>query len=606
MSADTKTDAQEVDIDELEVEIFVIAKSEKKLSSAVSFLSRRGWPTTIFTNVTKAVEAIAEKRPDFVLISLNHPSPSVAKLPDVISQAFNLTCVGFIESMDGASTARLNQSKMPNKLNGQPSGPSIHRAIRKILAARFNVHEERAIEKSKKSEGNENQKVTIKGSSGADADGNVRTKSSGAMSGNTHVISGEGMGDEHMAAMSGSSSSSYGAMALSSSQGEGGANNDGDGSAALSSSSGSASGFSSGRGLSGGQHSTNATSVGEIQSGSGFENMETVESEKYKMGKKKRMSLKDLASANSTNAGASADGTQAKDPNAPGTIGAAAGIEAAKKELGLGANSPEGSATAAADVVGNLKKSLFGETGEESPELDLEKDKQARIEGLGAGGFKKAVETAIGRVCKSVQDATTEPLMEIRHVGVIPVESEKFPGYLVVVWQYPEMNARESFLRACEKELVSAVATMQLEAKLESGFWVSLLETEFDEWVQDSALFDFKLVHQKREVGVAFFPTDGPLRKTTHFPDRQMLAVGVDSISPEQPVNFMAYLHLKKNQKYYLYLRKGRHLQEKQKERLIDRNIKDLLAKPEDFENLRQYFATVFLNSTIQNLKPAA
>src|SRR5690606_23924581 len=140
--------------------------------------------------------------------------------------------------------------------------------------------------------------------------------------------------------------------------------------------------------------------------------------------------------------------------------------------------------------------------GEETPEFDLEKDKQARIESLGASGFKKAVETAIGRVCKTVQDITPEPLMEIRHVGVIPVQSEKFPGYLVIVWQYPEMNARESFLRACEKELNSAVATMQLEAKLESGFWVSLLETEFDEWVQDSGLFDIKLAHQKREVGV--------------------------------------------------------------------------------------------------------
>ena len=75
---------QDVDIDELEVEILILAKNPAPLQNAAGFLTRRGWPTNVMGNVTKAVEYIAANRPDFVLISVNHPHPTVNKLPDII------------------------------------------------------------------------------------------------------------------------------------------------------------------------------------------------------------------------------------------------------------------------------------------------------------------------------------------------------------------------------------------------------------------------------------------------------------------------------------------------------------------------------------------
>ena len=130
---------QDVDIDELEVEILVLAKNPNNLKAAVAFLDRRGWPTRVTGNISTAIEEIAKKRPDFVLISFNHPSPAVVRLPDLIVQTFNLVCVGFVEGTDNLSAGKLTSIKMRHKIFGLPSGPNLHRGIRRILAEKFNL-----------------------------------------------------------------------------------------------------------------------------------------------------------------------------------------------------------------------------------------------------------------------------------------------------------------------------------------------------------------------------------------------------------------------------------------------------------------------------------
>src|SRR4051812_18007082 len=121
MAQDPKSgsaDKQEIDVDDLEVELIILAKNPNNLRAAAAFLSRRGWPTKVIGNISKAVEEIAEKRPDFVLVSFNHPSPAVMKLPDIITQTFNLTCIGFVEGTDNASSNKLTGIKMRHKIFG--------------------------------------------------------------------------------------------------------------------------------------------------------------------------------------------------------------------------------------------------------------------------------------------------------------------------------------------------------------------------------------------------------------------------------------------------------------------------------------------------------
>lgn len=141
MSQDTSSkpnNMHDIDLDDLEVEILIIAKNANGMNQAANFLSRRGWPTRVLSNVGKAIEVISDKQPDIILVSFNHTHPAVLKLPDLITRTFNLTVVGFAEVLDSVTTARLNNFRMQHKLQGQPSGPSIQRAIRKILAEKFN------------------------------------------------------------------------------------------------------------------------------------------------------------------------------------------------------------------------------------------------------------------------------------------------------------------------------------------------------------------------------------------------------------------------------------------------------------------------------------
>ncbi|NJL24467.1 MAG: hypothetical protein HC902_04400 [Calothrix sp. SM1_5_4] len=92
-----------------------------------------------------------------------------------------------------------------------------------------------------------------------------------------------------------------------------------------------------------------------------------------------------------------------------------------------------------------------------------------------------------------------------------------------------------------------------------------------------------------------------PIPKAREAEDSGMYGIGIDDISTDQPVTFKAYLHLRKNQKYFLYLRNGRQLQPEQKKRLKYRSIDNIYMKSVDVENLRMYLAASFLNETIRD-----
>ena len=130
---------QDVDLDDIEVVILVIAKSPNKISSAANFLSRRGWPTTVMSNLSQAIEFSSEKKPDFVLVSINHPNPAISKFSDLLSTTFGTTCVAFAENLDNTSASRLSKNLLPLKIQGQASGPNLHRGLRKILAEKLNI-----------------------------------------------------------------------------------------------------------------------------------------------------------------------------------------------------------------------------------------------------------------------------------------------------------------------------------------------------------------------------------------------------------------------------------------------------------------------------------
>ncbi len=589
-------DPKQVDIDEIEVELVIIGRYAPELNNAALFLTKRGWPTTVLTDLSKAIEFIAEHRPDYVLVSLSHQSSAITRLPDLITQTFNLACIGFVETTDPTASARLHQMRLRYKLQGLPSGPNIHRTIRKILAERFNV----AVETTERSKGVSSSTST--GSNIVKIEGSTRFTDDKA-----HIVAGnakDGGGNVHF------QSGPEGPKSLFSSKGS--------------------------------------------KKGEGAEDelhLETDSDEDASFSStKKKVSLKELTGEGHDPASTSGDmlfgktlekstGKNVTLPPSPDLVDKLkkslfedetenfADVEKAASGEISGAAGGQSSSDDVDNIVEFAKKSANVEYSDSSegpgkaPNPNVEYSPEMKSQSSGADGgddsgeagggekdvFERAVFAAMSRYCKTVPGVLPIPLEEITYVGVFPVNSKRMPGYLVVVWQAPDLGAREAFLRGCEAEIQSAFESMNVDGELGSGFWTMLPAVDFVAWADDKAKFNFVTAHQKRTVGVAFFQSPGPLPDPAATEDGSgMYSISINQVSTEVPVSFKAHIKLPHTGRYFLYLRNGRQLQPEQKERLIKKHIEKLYTKSVELENLRQYLATSYLSGLIIEFKRAA
>jgi hypothetical protein len=587
--------AQEVDLDSIEVDILIICKNQNALSMAASFLTRRGWPTTVITNMGKAVEFVAEKKPDFVLVSYSHSNPAVAKLPELITQTFNLTCIGFVETFDTGSQTRLNNLKLRYKIQGQASGPTIHRTIRKILGERFNVDNgvdgKDELDRASK-EAQQSDRQTVAGNSKAEA-----------KNGSSVIVqkSNKGPGGAGPAAImvkGGSAVASKGRSAADiaeSKESEAGDDYDIESSMQRYASDPDSESESGGSftqqgaaGSTGGSATTSGPSgskggKGKVKSSAALEDESSSEGEvvstgKYTMQKSARRSLKELNRAQQGEAGTS---------------------ETTEPAVGYD-GSPGGPAiVTSGSLVDQLKAKLFGEEGSGAEGSAVETGPEESVASSGpASLLEKAVEQALAKVCKRSDGEEIRPLDRITSVGVIPVDSPGRSGYLVVGVE-AEISRQQEFLSAVEGAIRESFESIQVPGKLESAFWLDLPEVNLIEWASICAEFELVMPHSGSEIAVAFFAIEGAMPRPEKT-ENGMYSISLDQIEINEPVPFKAYLHMKKNQKFFLYLRNGRRLQAAQKDRLKQRAVKEIYMKSVDIENLRSFLAANFLRSSIK------
>jgi hypothetical protein len=549
----------EVDIDDIELDILVLAKTPQALKATSIFLARRGWSTTVMGNVSKAIEYIAEHRPDFVLISFNHASPAVARLPDLISQTFNLTCVGFMEQSDALSTQKLTQIKLRYKVFGQPSGPNFQRTIRRILGEKLNIK----LDEEPAANAPQGNNVTIRGAKGAAGTGGDLIEIADKAKASNTIIT-KGAQHDGSTTVVGTNTTPVG----------------------------------SGASLHMPEHSTSAGGNspaytpmagtggdGTISSGAASKNHNSVQSSSApeikgdgKQAGRARKRLKDITGAE-----------QAKSTAGNLLVG---------QDVG-----PQKASDSAADIIGRLKKSLFSDSGGIDPTDSAQASEASPAADLSA--MEKAAEAGLKKICVP-GPMPGPPLQMVSRAGVFPVDSATTPGYLVMAVERPLADEQKIFLKSCETALLAMFNTLAVQGKVESGFWLDLPQTPFEPWAEASGSFTFKVDHQGTQIGVAFFPTFKPLVKARPAGEQGMYAIAVEDISTETAVNFKAYLRLEKNKKFYLYLRNGRRLQSEQKQRLQQHKVNDIFMKSLDLENLRVYLANTFLISTISPEDEAA
>jgi hypothetical protein len=551
-SATPTTARQDIDLDEIEVEILILAKNPNNMKATCSFLARRGWPTTATGNLSKAIEYIAEKRPDIVMVSLNHPSPAVVRLPDLIAQTFNLICVGFVEGTDTASTTKLNSFKIRYKISGTPSGPNFQRGIRRILAEKYNIKEDKSDERERHSGSSGN--VNVRGGGMGKDDGVLVQSGPSPVPGNSSIMQEGNQSGDAMSARTGGASGKM-------KHGQSGA--------------------PSGEHINMSEEGV-AASTGSALASSEKEDQDLGNVMQLGMGGKDvgdsviaKSGRKRLKEVTGHDAARDAAGNmfygENLDPSNPR-------IETTQPEV-------------AADLVGMLKKSLLGDHAAENSPLGL---------------LEKAVEASLNHQCEVNPAIQPTPLTTVSKVGVFPIESQTLPGFLIVALEFGATDDQKRFLKDCENALKGNFETMGVPAKIDTGFWLDVPEISFQQWVETAGAFNFKLIHHGHEVGVSFFQTEKSMAKAEAAEAEGMHTIDVKEISTNEPVTFKAFLYLKENKKFYLYLRNGRQLQPEQKGRLEESKITQIFLKSGDLENLRMFLASAYLKDTIRTSRDAA
>lgn len=615
---------QEIDLDDLEVEIMIIAKNPKTLAQASAFLTRRGWPTTAISNLGQAIELAAEKKPDFVLVSLNHQNPSLPKFIDLVKSTFNSTIVAFIENMDSASNQKLNKSGHQYKVFGQMSGPNLHRSIRRILAEKLNIgQDDKSADDGKKSRDKDDNNISIKGGGAADGRTMIQKSDQGATQGKGPIM----IQSERPDAQGNGADSEEVLSAGKYKMGRANRRSLKDFAAEQSSANASGDTFVSptgkeskdlaakmreslfGQGEAGKQaanesnHDDNAAYFSPSEPGvsPNFKNSKDAkESNRPKLSdleKNREQSQQNQSQAQTQGPTQGQDGrtkwnaiTQAsstKDPKKDSADGgnvshelSTAQLSALSKEAYKGA----GDTTA----IGRSDKKDGAATGAKANSVPT----------LTQTMIEKAVQSALSRICQP-GDGTSQAVELIENVGVFPVDSPAMPGYLVLAWPNAEIRAEEAFFKLAQETLKTVFQELGVQARLEHGFFVEIPRVDYMTWTNEAA-FNMSHKHRDRELGVAFFSTKKPIPKALPVEGNAMYSIGVDHITTERPVTFKAYLHLKKNNKFFLYLRNGRTLAPEQQKRLKDNNVKDFYMKSVDIENLRAFLASSYLSQTIK------
>lgn len=537
-------DGDLVDIDDVSVDILIVAKNPAAFQQSATFLSRRGWPTTVVGNLSKAIDFIVKNNPDFILISCNHPNPNISRLHIIVEQTEGSTCIAFAEVNDAVSGAKLTNSPIRHKIQGLPSGPNIQRLIRKLmiegddLKPLFHAKDEDSAKARRE----------VSGEAPAKKKGRRRLK---------EVLGREIRDNGKKSEL----------LALSK------------------------------------VSETNRGESGMIFLPTKAEEIDPSEEDFVAEGATDSAENEDLMqSATIDDDGdIQQEGSDLVDSNPmiaeDRESDEVKHFEAAQKEVvHLSYEQPkpaEGQSVFSDDpiVMTTNHKAANDFKGSEG------RRKYLSI-------LEKSIEQTLNKLCPD-QDKRATPLSTITDIGVIPMNSVGLHGYLIVCGSGKLTEFHKEFVTHVKANLKKALANNGFDMTLEDELYLQTDPFQFVAWSKIETELAYTANHKGIEIGIGFLPTAKPLSGAPVRGRSDMAKILPEDITPNQRVSFKAYLYFKKSNKFYLYLRNGRILYEDQLQRLAEKKISELFIKKIDVKNFRFYSAGFFIRASITRSKIA-
>ncbi|MCB0368130.1 MAG: hypothetical protein KDD45_01510 [Bdellovibrionales bacterium] len=569
---------------EIKKSLLILVSKPGSTSGAEAFLRNREWLVHSTSNLKEFLIYIIQKKPSFVMISVDHSHKKIRVMPTIILQTFSACVITFAENSTSVSFRKLQDINCEYRVNPPATGPAIERAVNKYL---------KDLEKKQRGENVKDSAET--GAEGSSSFDTVEIKGE-KYSGVTKIEGSQNAsgGNQNFTGDAGGFSSSLLSQLM-------GGDDDGDGFEGSAQDASGAfitkSGDSSGSGFwapddsysdkNPNQRDPNNVTYNEDDFTGGFLS-----------GNNGTSSYQEGSDGHS----GAAIGGSIKSPQTPGFDNQEPGA--------LGSNSAGGSLSQ--NKKNNSDPGAFAGAGENSFSGKLEKQKRIdpKLKVITQKG-RNVNDLAESIILKGTKHALTESVQvndgvieqeieDSSHVACIIVESDRFSGYLIAAMgKNRKMDG--SFIKCIQEKLFKFLNENGESVSEKDNLQLKIKKVEFQDWALEYADFLKKSVHNGEEVAMAFFPVNNVKPEVGDSASATMASVKLSDIEADKAVDFNVYVYLPANKKYILYTPKGSKFYGNQKSRLETRGVKEVHMLKSEVNDLTKYKAQNYLNNLIDS-----
>jgi DNA-binding response OmpR family regulator len=526
--------------------VLIIAHKQSQLASAAAFLSRRGVPCTVKSNIKDGIQFITTQKATLVFLSWNLPNSNILKTHQLLTQNFKVECVVFAERPDGKTAAELTGSRLPEIMQAPVSGPGLYMRIQKLLKAKEDLAkgEKTAGPKTNNSQdSNHSDKIVLKSSKAGEKDNdtfvnlgsNQNKNKSGIINFQSHNAK---YSEEDYETEDNDPNANDISMYLDQLNDE------------------PIHGEWNEEGLKA-DNMQDSTSQGDLSN----TEIEALNSEERKSrSNKKEISYGSVVNVAKKNQATKNSWRNSYEPGKPNEV-ATPGYEQTKQKEAL---------------IIDFK-----------PRQGI-KDSESIL----AQKTFEAIE-------KSVRPAYEDyaPVDKVSKAKIFNIHTPRFRGYLIFV--VPMFNEFERSVVASIRTNLEALLKEQNEYLLYfEELNIDLEQTDFLGWAQENAEFFVQTVDHKTEIICAYYPQDPSLPKVTEKYNK-MATINIKDLKLNSKTNFNLYIHLPKNNKFVCYMKPGEVITEKHKNKFEKHKMDNLHIRNEEVTSFKEYFVSYQIQDII-------
>ncbi len=583
--------------------LLILKANANSTAAAEQFLRNREWVVFSTTNLKDFLTHIIQKKPSFVMISVDHPNKKVLMMPKVLTSSFPICVFAFAENSSSVTFRKLQDVVCAYKINPPATGPAIERTVNKYLRDQ----EKKIREQNEKPQLDSNGKpivnsadpgVTVIQSGASGAAGDAATQAGGGWDQASSILSQLLAGDD--------SAGKAGSLGASLTTGEGIEGGNGtwvpmegvDGTGAASDQAGM---------LSGGGSNDQAGSLNGLSGdySGGFDQPGSFESTQNNSGVSGMLGRSGEGNAQSGNLNSQASsqsGSISYNDNDFEDEGKTRKLAKNPQSISTGKNKDGNKENATAGTLDDVQAGKL-----KSPKKYEKEGKIITLMGRSSGqgqdsiilkGTKQALDQTVqvndGVVKQAIQDSS--------QVACIVVESEKFNGYLIAaLGKNRKMDG--PFVKAIQDRLFKFLKENGENVVDKESLNLKIKKVEFEDWALEYAEFLKKSVHNGDEIAMAFFPIPNARTEVGESASATMASVKINEMEGDKQVEFNMYLYLPSNKKYILYTPKGGTFYTTQKGRLEEKGVKEVHMLKSEVNDLAKYKAQNYLNNLIETYR---